>query len=240
MTRTTLPPRTGRTAAAADSLLLVDALGDQRYLLDRISWESYVAINDAIVERPVVRMAYRRERLTVSTLSLWHFRCSSALYQLVVELAAALRVRWETGGSATYRSPKKRVGVEGDQAFYFGEHAVQMKGPQEIDLAVQPPPDLAIQVEVNRSADNAVNAWGRLGVPEVWRYDAVARECSFWSRRRNGAFGRIDRGLAFPVVAADDVSGQMQSVDQLISSDWHVKIQRWVRNVVVPRKRKGG
>ncbi len=74
---------------------------------------------------------------------------------------------------------RRNGGVEGDKTFYFGEHARTMKGPKDIDLDVQPPPDLAIEVEVTHSADDAVIGWGRLGVPEVWRFDPIALRMLF-------------------------------------------------------------
>ncbi len=96
------------------------------------------------------------------------------LGHLVVALADGLE---DVLGRRRFRdipTAAKKGGVEGDKTFYFGEHAEKMKGPQDIDLDVQPPPDLAIEVEVSHSADDAVIVWGRLGVPEVWRFDPIA------------------------------------------------------------------
>ena len=40
------------------------------------------------------------------------------------------------------------AGLEGDRTFYLGDNAELMRGHQDIDLDVQPAPDLAIEVEV--------------------------------------------------------------------------------------------
>ena len=50
----------------------LDALGDQRFVIHDLPWESYVAINDAIVGRPRVRMFYCDGRLTLLTESRKH------------------------------------------------------------------------------------------------------------------------------------------------------------------------
>jgi Uma2 family endonuclease len=115
-----------------------------------------------------------------------------------------------------------------------------MKGSRDIDLNVQPPPDLAIEVEVSHSAEDAVITWGRLGVAEVWRFDPIVMECSFWSRRVDGTYERIERSLAFPMLSPDDVVAQMRLADELGFGEWHSRLVRWVRRVIVPRKRKGG
>jgi Uma2 family endonuclease len=222
---------------AATSSVLVDRLGDQRFVIPDITWESYVAINDAIVERPSLRMVYCDGRLTLLTESRKHSWYSRRLYLLVVALADGLAIPWEDAGSATFRRKRKKGGVEGDETFYFGQHAEIMKGPKDIDLDAQPPPDLAIEVEVSHSADDAVIVWGRLGVPEVWRFDPIAMECSFWSRRRNGTYAIIDHSLAFPMLTPADVLDQIRLADELGTAVWHVRLGRWVRRVIVPRAR---
>jgi Uma2 family endonuclease len=105
---------------------------------------------------------------------------------------------------------------------------------------VQPPPDLALEIEVSHSADDAVIVWGRLGVPEVWRFDPIARECSFWKRRRNGTYARRERSVAFPMLTPADVLEQMQKADELTYGIWNTQLRRWVRKVIVPRSRAGG
>lgn len=215
--------------AAATAPLLVDALGDQRIVIPELSWEQYVAINDAVVERPGVHMVYCDGRLTLLTESRKHGWSSRRLHTFVVAMARGLRMKWEDAGSATYRRKKKRGGVEGDETFYFGQNAEIMKGSKDIDLDTQPPPDQAIEIEVNHSADDAVIVWGRLKVPEVWRVDAVNETCSFWIRRRNGSYAEHDRSLAFPMLAPAEVIEQLRLADEMGSSEWEKQLDRWVR-----------
>ena len=129
-------------------------------------------------------MVYCDGRLTLLTLSRKHGFNSRCLFLFVLALAEGLRVPCEIAGSATFRKPRKKGGVEGDETFYFGPHAEIMKGGKDIDLDTQPPPDLAIEIEVSHSADDAVTVWGRLGVPEIWRFDPVA-----WSALSGRAAG---------------------------------------------------
>jgi Uma2 family endonuclease len=226
--------------AAESTPLLLDALGDQRIMIPGLSWEEYVAINDAIVERPDIRMFYSDGRLTVVTESRKHGWYGERLGQLVAELARVLKVPIEDAASATFRRRAKRRGVEGDKTFYLRENAAKMKGSKDIDLNVQPPPDLAIEVEVSHSADDAVFAWGGLGVAGVWRFDPIAMECTFWSRRSDGIYDRIERSLAFLTLTPDHVTEQMRLAEQLGSGEWYSRLGLWVRRVIVTRKRKGG
>ena len=50
-----------------------------------------------------------------------------------------------------------------------------MRGKKELDLAVDPPPDLAIEVDISRSSLNKLSIYADIGVPEVWLYDGQSR-----------------------------------------------------------------
>lgn len=235
-----LPSRRAARATGGTPPAVVDGLGDQRLVIDNVSWEQYVTINDAIVDRPGLRTVYCDGSLTLVTESRKHSWYSERLGELVKELARVLKIPREDAGTATFRRRVKKGGVEGDKTFYFGENARKMRGSRNIDLNTQPPPDLAIEVEVSNSANDAVVVWGRLRVLEVWRFDPIAMECSFWSRKSDGTDVEIDRSLDFPMLTPADVVEQMRLVDEMVSGDWYEGLDRWIRKVIVPRKRKGG
>lgn len=234
-----VPAASAAVSAAPLTFPPVDALGDQWFVIPDLSWEKYLTVSDAIVERPGLRMIYNEGRLTLLTESRKHGWYSRSLYRFVMALAVGLRMECEFSGSATYRKQAKDGGVEGDETFYFGEHARLMQGPKDVDLASQPPPDLAVEVEVSHSADDAVIVWGRLGVPEVWRFDPVARECSFWKRRRNGPYARIKQSLAFPLLTPTDVLEQIRLAEEQGAVEWYEQLDNWIRTVIVPRKGGG-
>jgi hypothetical protein len=114
-----------------------------------------------------------------------------------------------------------------------------MKGAQNIDLELQPPPDLAIEVEVSHSAEDAIIVRGRLGVPEVWRFDPIAEVIDFLLRRRDGIYKRSKRGRAFPMVTTTDILDQMKLADQSGAGRWHSQVGQWVRAVIVPKQHGG-
>ncbi len=71
-----------------------------------------MAINEAFVERPNIRMFYCEGRLTLLTESRRHGWYGERLGDLVKGLAQGLKMIWEDAGSATYRRQAKRGGVE--------------------------------------------------------------------------------------------------------------------------------
>ncbi|MEO6807937.1 MAG: Uma2 family endonuclease, partial [Isosphaeraceae bacterium] len=208
---------------------------DQILILDEITWDQYVTISDALVDRHTPRMIYLDGSLTLLGTSRRHDWFAERLAQLVMAVAFGCGILLEDAGQATFRRKDQKAGVEGDKTFYFGPHAEQMLGPVNIDLSTQLPPDLAVEVEVTHPADQALAIWGRLGVPEVWRFNPEADKVGFWHRQADGSYAPIDHSLGLPVLTPADVLDQMRLADALGLSRWHAQLGDWVRDVLVPR-----
>jgi Uma2 family endonuclease len=209
---------------------------EQCLVLVSIPWRQYEAVLQAFPEQPGLRITYIDGRLTLLSPTHRHDWHEKAMCHLVIAIANALGIEWEAAGHTTYRLEGLAAGVEGDDTFYFGANAERMRGVQEIDLTTQPPPDLAIEVEVTHPADSAVAAWGRIGVPEVWRLDVDRRTLTFGLRRADGTYPPSPRSAAFPELEPNDVLAQLQMALQIGSSRWFAQLDGWVRNVLLPRR----
>jgi len=89
---------------------------------------------------------------------------------LVKILLEELEIDCECFGSTTSKKKKANSGLEPDQCFYIKNHQ-QMRGKRRLDLTVDPPPDLAIEVDV--TSKTQIEAYTRLGVPELWVYEGT-------------------------------------------------------------------
>jgi Uma2 family endonuclease len=210
--------------------------GDQRVDLRNIPWDLYVALNDAAGEKPGCRMIYAQGRLTFLTTSRKHDWFAERLANLVQTLARRLKIPWQDAGQATYRSAEQDVGIEGDKTFYFHDHAVQMRGSVDIDLTVQPPPDLAIEVVVAHPANTAMLSWGRLGVPELWIYIPRRETFGIWIRNEAGSYVEAAQSLAFPGLDSAELLDRMRKADAMDLSSWLDELDVWAE--VFARKQK--
>ncbi len=208
---------------------------EPRIILPSIGWNAYITLSDALGERRGLKLVYLDGSVAVVSPSRRHDWIAERLGMLVVAVANGCGIVWEDAGQATFRMQERGVGVEGDKTFYFGANAEQMLGPRDVDLTTQPPPDLAIEVEVTHSADQAIATWGRLGVPEVWRFDVNAYSVSFWRRQDAGTYAPIEQSVSLPVLAPADVLDQIRLADTLGSARWSMQLGDWVRDVLVPR-----
>lgn len=216
-----------------------EAVG-QQFVIPGVSWEAYVGFSDALGERPSPRMVYCAGRLTLMGKTRHHEWLSGLLDHFVLGVAVVLGLECEPSGEATCRRREKEAGLEGDRTFHFGRNAERMRGPKNYDFDVDPPPDLAIEVEVTHSADDAVAAWGRLSVPEIWRFDARRWTCTFWNRRRDGSYRQVTRSLFLPALEADDVVNQMRRAQEIGATRWRAQLDDCVRNELLPRRRNAG
>jgi Uma2 family endonuclease len=78
-----------------------------------------------------------------------------------------LEIDWEPYGSTTFKRPEMAVGLEPDDCFYI-QNSPLMIGKQRVNLSVDPPPDLAIEVDV--TSKTKLDAYLTLDVPELWIY----------------------------------------------------------------------
>ena len=73
-------------------------------------------------------------------------------------------------GSTTFNREDLERGFEPDASFYIRNEAL-IRGKRRIDLNVDPPPDLVIEVDITSPSLDKFPIYARPGVPEVWRYD---------------------------------------------------------------------
>ena len=217
-----------------DGRLTLVSEGDEPIVLDRIDWDLYARLADADDGRRV-RMIYLDGRLTFVSLRLRHDLSIVVIDQLIIALAQGSGLNWSAAGQSTFKVAELGFGVEADRSYYFGGNADRMRGAQEIDLIVQPPPDLAVEVELTHPAAEAMVTYGRLGVPEVWRYDARRGALTIWRRRDDGTYAPADRSAFFPLLEPGDVGSQVRMADELGIGPWHAQLGGWVREVVLAR-----
>lgn len=99
-----------------------------------------------------------------------HEKVKALLGRLVAAYAEAKAIDIESVASTTFRRKDLERGFEADEAFYI-IHAEAVRPRDEIDLAIDPPPELVIEVEITASAIRKLELFAKLGVTEVWRHD---------------------------------------------------------------------
>ena len=139
-------------------------------VLHNISWEMYEKLLEVFAEHPALRMTYYKGTLELMTPLPEHERYSWTFGRLVTVLTEELGLEIVGLKSTTWRSQPQAVGKEADECFYIQNEAV-MRSRLKIDLAVDPPPDLAIEIDTTNSSIDKMAVYAELKVPEVWRFE---------------------------------------------------------------------
>ncbi|MEG4026946.1 MULTISPECIES: Uma2 family endonuclease [unclassified Microcoleus] len=88
----------------------------------------------------------------------------------------------------TIKKRKKAAGKEPDSCYYIQNEAL-VRGRTELDFAQDPPPDLALEIDITSSSLNQFDFYADLGVPEIWRYDG--RSIKFY-QLQNGEYAECN------------------------------------------------
>ena len=136
--------------------------------LNNISWQTYETILEEMGEGYAARLAYNKGTLEIRMPLPKHERAKSMIGDLVKVLLEELEIDCEPLGSTTFKREDMETGVEPDDCFYIQNEAA-IRGKDRIDLTIDPPPDLAI--EIDNSSSTSLSSYQALGVPELWRYN---------------------------------------------------------------------
>lgn len=209
---------------------------DETFSIEGLSWDQYVTINDALGDRGGLMVRYLDGRLTFVSPARVHEWSGDSVDRIVMAIAVGCSIEIDVVASTTLRRELNQAGLEGDKVYYLRDNAVRMAGPVEIDLAQDPPPDLAVEVENSRKASDAMTIYARLGVPEVWRLDVRRPGLTFWALGPDRSYRPIDRSAAFPFLAPEDVLLQVRRAEETRSTiRWLAQLADWVRDVIRPR-----
>lgn len=140
----------------------------QRLLIQHLNWQQFEQILEELGESRSSRIAYSYGTLEIRMPSPEHEVDKELIGDLIKSLLDELEIDCECFGSTTFKQETMESGIEPDQCFYI-QNQEKMRGKRRIDLTVDPPPDLAIEVDV--IAKTQLAAYAALGVPELWLYE---------------------------------------------------------------------
>ena len=201
-----------------------------RFLLENIRWQTYLMLLKDLENHPV-RLTYDHGRLEIMAPAYRHESFAFLLGQLVAVLAEELQISCIAAGSTTFKREDLARGLEPDHCFYFKNYPL-IVGKSELDLSVDPPPDLSIEVDITRSVLNRMSIYASLGVPEIWRCRESGLEV--YLLKESGEYLLSQESTIFPGVSMKEMVAfiyQHHATDLLA---FLRSVRGWVRKKVLP------
>ena len=199
--------------------------GERRIVLSGISWELYEQLREN-EENWHVRMAYDNGRLELMSPSRDHERIKKWIARLIEAFTEELGTPLQSLGSTTWKRSELAKGLEADECYYILNHHRVCRLP-EIDLAVDPPPDLAIETEISRSAVAKLRIYSALKVPEFWRWRK--KGLTAYSLNEQGKYVERELSLNLPRLRVKDLDPFLDFELAADETAWIRKFRAWVR-----------
>jgi Uma2 family endonuclease len=196
-----------------------------------MSWDDYETVLRIVGNRPI-RVTYDGDALEIISPSRAHAKERWLLGRFVDILTEELEIPCLCLGSTTWREKRVNRGLEPDDCFYLGADAEELCD-RGINLKVDPPPDLAIEIEISRSALDRVEIYAALGIPELWRFNGQVLRVA--RLQKNGAYRKAAKSRTFPFLPLDEVGRLVTMGTTMVHSRWARLVREWVRKDLVPR-----
>src|SRR5215213_819599 len=135
--------------------------------LPNIDWDEYEhLLTQMESQHPGHRLSYDRGRLIIVSPKREHEFFKLFFGRLAQVLAEELGLNVEATGATTLRRKKLGKGVEPDESYYV-QHATNVIGRLEFNLGLDPPPDVAIEIDMTNDSLDKFPIYAALGVPEI-------------------------------------------------------------------------
>lgn len=141
----------------------------RRLVLHGVPWSQYETLLDLFKDRSL-RLTYDRGTLELMTPLSIHERYKMLIGRMIDVMTLEWGVRIVAVGSTTFRSEEALRGLEPDQCYYLA-NAAGVADWSRVDLDVDPPPDLAVEIDVTSNSNFRLGIYSGLKIPEVWRFD---------------------------------------------------------------------
>lgn len=160
-------------------------------------------------DRSIPRLRFRDNHILLMSPLPEHGNEIDVLSDLIKALLRHQKKDWQSFHPITLRCGKE-AGLEPDACFYI-ENYQAILGKRKLDLSIDPPPDLAIEIDV--TSFTRIEDYISLAIPEVWIYKANKLHIYLFT---NNKYIEANESLIFPDFFIKEI------VTQYVSRAWQV------------------
>jgi len=210
---------------APDAVAGCDANFSQRILLHNIAWETYESLLADLAEEHVF-LTYDNGDLELMSPLPKHDKAGVLLARLIFANTEIRQIPISSFARTTWRRRGLAKGLEADESFYI-KNEPAVRGRTDIDLQKDPPPDLAIEVDITRNTLKKEEIYADLGIGELWRFDAeklVIRKLTAEPR-----YVESDVSPNFPHLPVAEIQRFMDMRHGMSETAWVLAFRQWVQ-----------
>jgi Uma2 family endonuclease len=173
----------------------------------------------------VPRFAYDRGELEIMSPSTEHESIAYYIGLLVAVFAVEAGVDLYGAGSTTFDREDLGRGFEPDACFYVRD-AERVRGKPRIDLSLDPPPDLLVELDITRPSLDKFPIYARASISEIWRHDGE-RLAIF--DLRGEEYVEVAESSSLPPLTSEVLSSFIEESTSLDIVTWMRRVREWSR-----------
>lgn len=202
------------------------------------TWEIYTALLDARGERGRPRYIYLDGRMTVVSPGVPHESFTVRISHLIYEIVTVLSIACRPLGQVTLlKASESQEGIEADSTYYL-TNLERLRGKRKLVMGEDPPPDLVVEVVISHPEADALEAYRRFGVREVW----VCKESGleFLVLGADGQYAASTASACFPFLTSEELAPWVYRDDLDDETQVSKLFRAWVEQTLLPRHRPAG
>ena len=198
----------------------------ERILLHNIAWDTYESLLADLAEEHVF-LTYDQGNLELMSPLPKHDKAGVLLARLIFAYTEIRNIPISSFARTTWRRRGLAKGLEADESFYV-KNEPAVRGRTDIDLQKDPPPDLAIEVDITRNTLKKEEIYAALGITELWRFDdekLVIRQLT--PERR---YVQTDVSPSLADLPAAEIQRFMDLRHTMSETAWILSFRQWVQD----------
>jgi len=191
-----------------------------------VNWDGYQTIRTTLGENRSAHLTYYDGILEIMTPLEAHENSSGLIGQFIEILTEELNLNIKTMESTTLDRPELRAGAEPDQGYYIANEPL-VRG-KTVDLSIDPPPDLVVEVDITHTDINKNALYAALGVPEFWRYNGKILKI-YELQHQQEQYQEVQISPTFPSVPKEQLYAFLSNCAQLGETQAKRNLRVWIR-----------
>ncbi len=216
--------------ATATVLPPVGSRDHDSVLLHGVRWSTYQALLEDMDNRHI-RLTYDNGSLEIMTVSPRHEWSKTLIGRMIEAMTEELNIPIRSGGSTTFRNELLEKGLEPDECYWVANEPF-VRARADLDLEHDPPPDIAVEVEISTSALNRLGIYSALRVKELWRSDG--HQIIVAELQDDGTYATVPRSPSFPWLPLAELSRFLEASATMGETQWIRSFRAWVRAELAP------
>ena len=205
-------------------------VSESRIVLHGVSWELYEQMLHELGEQHI-HITYDRGELELMSPLPRHEFYKIVIGRWIMLLALELKLNFKQGGSMTFRRRELKKGLEPDDCFWL-ENEPAVRDKMDFNPTIDPPPDLALEIDITSSSLDRQAIYAVIGARELWRYNG--KEFRVYHLVRGNKYAKRTKSLNFPFLPLDEFAKFIERPKGITEGEWVGRFIEWIRTSVKP------